>query len=106
MKKSHGPDFLKHHRRVINCADCRGRGVVKGLFYELDCVCCTGFGWVYADDGRSVEPTEMPALIRFLTERILLLERDMSRVVRGSGVQQQYEQNNRLGPGGTHYTGD
>lgn len=48
----------------------------------------------------------MPALIRFLTERILMMSRELARGDRAGGAQQQYEQNNRRGAGGSNYTGD
>jgi len=41
-----GPDFVKTLPRLDRCQQCRGKGVVSGVFYQLDCMDCDGVGWL------------------------------------------------------------
>lgn len=61
MSKSK-PGFVKELPLPEPCLACDGRGVVKGVFYELDCSECDGIGWL------PVAGTDLtPQLGRFLT---------------------------------------
>lgn len=40
------PGFTKELALPEPCAACGGRGVVQGVFYELDCMECDAVGWL------------------------------------------------------------
>ena len=103
MKKSHGPAFRKVMKPLRACYDCRGRGLFIGMFHEMECATCNASGWVCAETGEALPLAD---LVLHLSMKVRALERDLAMVDHQSGPQQQYEQNNRLGAGGSNYTGD
>lgn len=106
MKKEHGPAFRKTATPLKHCQACRGKAVVRGLFHDLPCANCNASGWVEAETG---EPLELAELVLQLGLRLREAEQkiqSLMRPVQAFGAAQQYEQNNRLGAGGTNYTGD
>lgn len=103
MKKSHGPAFRKAMRPLRECADCRGSGLVKGLFHQMDCAACNASGWVCAETGQALE---LPELVLQLNMKLRAMARDLARAGHQGGPQQQYEQNNRRGAGAANFTGD
>jgi hypothetical protein len=108
MKKSHGPDFRRRVIPLKTCAMCRGRAVVKGVFHDLDCIACNASGWVRQDNGAALDHQELVTQLSFNLRKVTQqLEQfvDMSQTV-DAATAKHYEQNNRLGAGGTHYTGD
>lgn len=114
MSKSHGPSFYAQMIILDNCRTCRGRAVVKPLFYELPCDCCNGSGWVHGETGEAL-PIEVLATQLGLRYRESLRENKHLRweldALKGEAKPQAaesayYEQNNRRGAGGTNYTGD
>ena len=104
MKKSHGPSFRKHLRPLIECAACRGKGVTKGISYELDCLACNASGWVCADTGAALPLEDLVPQLN-MKLRNVTAELNRARHSKG-GAHEQYEQNNRRGAGGTNFTGD
>ncbi|MDU4058704.1 MAG: hypothetical protein E7H60_19370 [Pseudomonas oryzihabitans] len=78
---------------------CHGRGVTRGVFYEMECDACAGTGWVDHATGQA-----MPAedLVFTLSHRLLHLEQQLATLQR----MQPYESSNRRGPHGSHRTGD
>ena len=103
MKKSHGPAFRKVLRPLRECLDCRGVGVVRGVFHEMDCSTCNASGWLCAETGEALPLAD---LVLQLNMKLRAQARDMALDTHSSGAQQQYEQNNRRGAGGSNYTGD
>ncbi len=105
MKKNHGPALRKERVILSKCADCQGKAVVKGVFYELPCGRCNASGWVSALTG---EPLPLEELVTQLGLLVREMERqvDRQRPPRTEGPTAQYETNNRRGAGGTNYTGD
>ncbi|WP_122572391.1 hypothetical protein [Pseudomonas viridiflava] len=104
MRKQHGPALKVEQLGLSRCLVCNGRAVVKGVFHELACVRCNASGWVLAASGQ---PLPLEVLVTQLSIRLQaaeLLIAQLERPVRGA--QQQYEQNNRRGAGGSNYTGD
>ena len=97
--RKHGPDLARRVQPISRCATCSGRGVTKGVFYEMDCVTCAGTGWVDRATGLVV-PTEQ--LIFTLNHRLLRLEQQLANLQRTQPTQE----NNRRGAGFSHYTGD
>ena len=103
MKKSHGPAFRKVMKPLRECLDCRGTGLVSGVFHQMDCATCNASGWVCEATGQAVPLEE---LVLQLNMKLRAMARDLALAGRVSGAQQQYEQNNRRGAGGSNYTGD
>jgi len=85
---------------------CEGKAVVKGVFYELVCTDCNGSGWVVRGSKLVLSTDELVTQLSFKLQHA---QREIS-ALKGSpsmaGPQIQYEQSNRLGAGGTNYTGD
>lgn len=103
MRKKHGPDFKREDIKVERCRDCRGKGTVTGVFYELPCTDCGGVGWVASGMiGVSMEDLAWALGQRANKAEHELAERIRTSVLAGNGSQR----NNRKGPGGSHYTGD
>jgi hypothetical protein len=103
MKKIHGPAFRKAMRSLSECAACRGTGLIKGLFHQMDCTSCNASGWVCADTGHALE---LPELVLQLNMKLRAMARDLAKAGHQGGAQRQYEQNNRRGAGATNFTGD
>ncbi|MGR3991454.1 hypothetical protein [Pseudomonas sp. 1121_17] len=105
MSKSHGPALKKERIVLTQCYDCRGKAVIKGVFYELPCGLCNASGWVSAVTGR---PLPLEELVTQLGLRVRELEQQVDRQQppRTEGPDAQYQSNNRRGAGGTNYTGD
>lgn len=104
MNKSHGPSFRKQAIELKHCTVCRGKGVVRGISYELECAYCHASGWV---DAWSGEALLLPDLVLQMSLKLQAAEqmiRSLQRPANGPG--QQYEQNNRRGAGGSNFTGD
>ncbi|ANC05553.1 prophage PssSM-03 [Pseudomonas putida] len=105
MKKSHGPAFKKALIELAHCPVCRGRAVTKSLFYELPCDHCNASGWVVAATGEALALGE---LVTQLSMRLMAATRQIEqlRKARTTGPATAYQDGNRLGAGGTNYTGD
>ncbi|POF89383.1 hypothetical protein [Pseudomonas putida] len=105
MMKKHGPSLKKEQIVLTQCHACRGRTVIKGVFYELPCGLCNASGWVSAVTGQ---PLPLEELVTQLGLRVRELEQqvDRQRPARTEGPDAQYQSNNRRGAGGTNYTGD
>ena len=106
-KKTHGPAFNASPMPLKWCAACKGKAVTKGIFHELPCTECHASGWVSAETGEAlpveVLVTHLGLMLNIYQQRIIAFG---NRVNQQSGAQQQYEQNNRRGAGGSNYTGD
>ncbi|WP_095052193.1 hypothetical protein [Pseudomonas sp. Irchel s3b2] len=104
MKKEPGPGFRKKQIELEPCPICKGKAVMKGVFYELACADCNGSGWVIAGSKLVVSTDELVTQLSFKLQQaqreIAALKSQMV------GRQSQYEKLNRLGAGGTNYTGD
>lgn len=76
---------------------------MAGIFYQLACDTCNASGWV--DAAGQALPLE--DLVIQLSLRLQLAQQQIAALkAPRHGAGQQYEQNNRLGAGGTNYTGD
>ena len=106
MKKSHGPTFDKALKPLRECLDCRGTGVVRGLFHQIECSTCNASGWVCAETGAALPLAD---LVLQLNMKLRVMARDLAvakQPANTNGPQQYYEQNNRRGAGGSNFTGD
>lgn len=103
MKNSHGPSFRKVIKPLRECLDCRGTGVVSGVFHQMDCATCHASGWVCEATGQALPLEE---LVLQLNMKLRAMARDLALAGHASGAQAQYKGNNRRGAGGSHHTGD
>ena len=106
MQKGRVPGFKRERIELEPCSICEGKAVVKGLFYELVCTDCNGSGWVVRGSKLVLSSDELVTQLSFKLQHA---QREIS-VLKGSPLisepQCQYERSNRLGAGGTNYTGD
>jgi len=105
MRKSHGPALKKPAIDLAQCSLCRGRAVIKGVFYELPCDHCNASGWVAAATGEALALDE---LVTQLSMRLQAATRQIEQLKRpqAGGPEAGYKDGNRLGAGGTNYIGD
>lgn len=106
VKKGLQDGFKRPRLDLVQCSVCKGRAVVKGVFYELVCIDCNGSGWVI-EGARLVLPLE--ELVTQLSFKLQQAQRQLEalkRPAKAVGPLQQYRESNRLGAGGTNYTGD
>ena len=88
------------------CPACKGKAVVKGLFYELICTACNGSGWVVRGSRLVLSSDELVTQLSFKLQQA---QREIEAFQHGSsipGPAEYYQQNNRRGAGGTNFTGD
>ena len=104
MKKSRGSLQKRELKFIVECNICLGKGERLGIFHYLECEQCLGSGWVC---GHTLQTLPLSDVVPVLNARLkdALAEIAKARHVIG-GAQQQYEQNNRRGAGGTNFTGD
>ncbi|MEQ6925612.1 hypothetical protein AAUI01_08310 [Pseudomonas mosselii] len=105
MRKIHGPAFKKSVIELDKCPLCRGRAVIQGVFHELPCDHCNASGWVAAATGEALSLDE---LVTQLSMRLQAANRQIEQLKRprAGGPEAGYQGSNRLGAGGTNYTGD
>lgn len=103
--KKHGPSFRKERIDLAQCPACRGAAVIKGVFHELACVQCNASGWVEALTGNALPLEDLVIQLSF---RLQAARRQLKEALnpRASGPEATYQEANRLGAGGTNYTGD
>lgn len=103
MKRRHGPDLQKQLRPLAPCRECQGRGVVKGLFYEMPCDGCHGSGFVDAQTGERLDLEE---LVLQLGKALRLERQKPASLPAAAGAELDYgSDNGRHGLRG-HWTGD
>lgn len=105
LKKRHGPAMRVEQVELVECQACRGKAVIKGVFHELACDTCNASGWVRADDGQALELHELVTQLslRLRAAQLLINKLNKPRI---AGPERHYQHSNRLGAGGTNYTGD
>lgn len=105
MNKSHGPSLRKERIDLAQCSACRGKAVIKGVFHEMACVQCNASGWVEALTGNALPVDELVTQLNF---KLQAAQRQINelRNPRATGPEATYQNANRLGAGGSNYTGD
>lgn len=106
MQKRQGPGFKRERIELEPCSICKGRAVVAGVFYELVCTDCNGSGWVVLGTKLVLSTDELVTQLSFKLQQALREVLALKTSPVPTGPQSQYEQPNRLGAGGTNYTGD
>lgn len=104
-RKSHGPSLKRHMIKLAECPACQGRGVVQGVFYELDCEACNASGWIDRWLNQPL-PLQELAVQLGMNLRAALKKIEQLKSNRPIGPEACYQEGNRLGAGGTNYTGD
>jgi hypothetical protein len=102
-KKQHGPAFVRRQIPLTDCPSCAGKGLIRGLFHQLDCIGCHASGLVHAE---TLEPLPVDDLVVQLG-MLIRQERHIATLLPSvDGVVAQYQDINRRGPGGSSYKGD
>jgi hypothetical protein len=76
------------------------------MFYERVCTDCNASGWVVAGTKLVLSSGELVTQLSFKLQKAHREILALKGVSRMGEPQSQYEQSNRLGAGGTNYTGD
>lgn len=105
MIKKHGPAFKRAVIELEKCPVCRGRAVTRGVFHELPCNHCNASGWVAAATGEALVLDELVTQLG-MRLRAALRQIEQLKNPQASGPEATYQGSNRLGAGGTNYTGD
>lgn len=106
MQKRPVPSFKREGIELEPCSICKGKAVLKGLFYELSCTDCNGSGWVVSGSKLMLSSDELVTQLSFKlqhAQREILALKSSSQM---DGLKSQNYKANRLGAGGTNYTGD
>lgn len=106
MQKRQGPGYKRERIELEPCSVCKGRAVVAGVFYELVCTDCNGSGWVVHGTKLVLSVDELVTQLSFKLQQVQREILALKTPPTAIGPQSQYEQPNRLGAGGTNYTGD
>jgi hypothetical protein len=106
MQKRPVPGFERERIELEPCSICKGKAVVKGLFYELVCTVCNGSGWVVRGSKLVLSSDELVTQLSFKLQHAQREILDLKRPSQMGGLQSQNHKSNRLGAGGTNYTGD
>ena len=102
-KKTHGPAFVRCLIPLTDCPSCAGKGIIQGVFHQLDCIGCHASGQVHAITLESLPVEELVVQLGMLLRR----ERHRSNASPAvDGVVAQYQDINRRGLGGSSYKGD
>jgi hypothetical protein len=106
MKKAQNLGFKRERIELEHCPFCKGRAVVQGVSYELICPDCNGSGWVVLGSRLVLSSDELVTQLSFKLQQA---HREIEVLQRGAstpGPDAYCQQNNRLGAGGSNYTGD
>ncbi|MBD9599374.1 hypothetical protein IB252_05965 [Pseudomonas sp. PDM10] len=88
---------------MTDCPSCAGKGFIKGLLHELDCIGCHSSGFVHA---QTLEPLSVDDLVVQLGR---LVRRERSQLVGKNParcIADEYQQSNSRGAGRSSFKGD
>jgi hypothetical protein len=103
MKKQYGPALVRSLIPMTECLSCAGKGVIKGVFHDFDCIGCHSSGFVHA---QTLEPLLIEDLVVQLGR---MVRRERSQLVGKNPTRcivDEYQQPNRRGPGRSSFKGD
>ncbi len=103
MNKSHGPALARSLIPLTDCPSCAGKGMIKGVFHELDCIGCHSSGFVHA---QTMEAVPIEDLVVQLGR---LVRRERSQLVGKNPthcIVDEYQQSNSRGAGRSSFKGD
>lgn len=97
-----GPDFRKQLVPLEACKTCQGKGVSRGLFYEMECDACNGAGLT----GENGSPIDTQDLVVQLRLRLNLAKRQIKTLKEHIKGLQKPDEAFGSGPGRAIYRGD
>lgn len=103
MKKQHGPALVRSLIPMTECPSCAGKGIIQGVFHQLDCIGCHASGLVHAE---TLEPLLLEELVVQLG---MLLRRERHLATQAPAANdtvEQYQQSNGRGAGRSSFKGD
>lgn len=103
MKKQCGPALVRSLIPMTECPSCSGKGVIKGLLHELDCIGCHSSGFVHA---QTLEPLLIEDLVVQLGRMIRRVRNQSFGSNPARGIVDEYQQSNSRGAGRSTYKGD
>lgn len=106
MQKRPVPSFKRERINLEPCSICKGKAVVNGLFYELVCTDCNGSGWVVWGSKLVLSSDELVTQLSFKLQQAQREILSLKSPGQLDGLQSGSYKANRLGAGGTNYTGD
>jgi hypothetical protein len=106
MQKRPAPGFERERIELEPCSICKGKAVIKGVFYELVCTDCNGSGWLVKGSRLVLSSDELVTQLSFKLQQSQREIAALKGPTKTAGPQRQNERSNRLGAGGTNYTGD
>lgn len=106
MQKGQGLGFKRQRIELEPCLVCNGKAVVQGISYELICIDCNGSGWVVSGSRLVLSSDELVTQLSFKLQQAQREIEGLQQGVSITGPAECYQQNNRLGAGGTNFTGD
>ncbi len=65
MQKRPVPGFDRERIELEPCSICKGKAVVKGVFFELVCTYCNGSGWVVGGSKLVLSSDELVTQLSF-----------------------------------------
>ena len=102
-KKTHGPAFVRCLIPLTDCPSCAGKGIIQGVFHQLDCIGCHASGQVHA-------VTLEPLLVEDLVVQLgMLLRREhhlATQAPTATNTVEQYQQCNSRVAGRSSFKGD
>ncbi len=101
-KRTHGPAFVRCVIPLTDCPSCVGKGIIQGVFHQLDCIGCHASGQVHA---ITLEPLPVEDLVVQLG-MLLRRERHLATLASAAGDTEQYQQSNNRGAGRSSFKGD
>lgn len=102
-RKQHGPAFVRRQIPLTDCPSCAGKGLIRGVFHQLDCIGCHASGLVHAE---TLEPLPVDDLVVQLGMLIRHERHIALRPFSSVSTADLYQQINTRGPGGSAYKGD
>lgn len=102
-KRTHGPAFVRRQIPLTDCPSCAGKGLIKGLFHQLDCIGCHASGLVHAETLQALPVEDLIVQLGMLIRK----ERHLATLPREPlTMADVYQQTNTRGPGGSAIKGD
>lgn len=103
MKKQHGPALVRSLIPMTECPSCAGKGIIQGVFHQLDCIGCHASGLVHAITLEPLPVEDMVVQLGMLLRR----ERHLATLaLAANDTVEQYQQSNSRGAGRASFKGD
>ncbi|MFL1404207.1 hypothetical protein ACJO2E_02535 [Marinobacter sp. M1N3S26] len=110
MKSRSGPEFRQQARPLKKCPGCHGRGVTKGVFYEMPCPDCNAGGVVCKETGQALAVEDLVVQLRLWLGKAMEDNRRLRRRFADSKADDSsgrgYGETRGRGPMGMKYHGD